>query len=258
MSDGKTSPGGYVNRVLKNTNTYILELLEENEKLRQRNIGLDSESLRFKEKAAALESELSSLQQKREEVEALRAGLEEKLAEAEEETHRFSSRFVEVEEQNNNLANLYVASYQLHQTVNHDEVLTVLQEIIINLIGSEDFVIFERSTTTGELVETVSFGIESSRLETLDLRSGPIAETARTGELYVVENLEPGDSDLVACVPMKLGDRIHGVIAIFALLSHKDGLEPLDHELFDLLASHAASSLYVSRLHEETQKGSAG
>lgn len=224
MSDDKKGPEGYVNRVRKETQTYILELLEENEKLRQRNVIL-----------------------------------EKNLSEAEEESHRFSSRFVEVEEQNNNLASLFVASHQLHQTMNRHEVLTALQEIIINLIGSEDFAIFERSPKTGELTEAASFGIESNRLKSLDLRSGPIAEAAESGELYLVDSLDSsGASDLVACIPMRLGSQVRGVIAIFALLSHKNGLEPLDHELFDLLASHAASSLYVSQLHEENVRRAVG
>ncbi|MCU1350031.1 MAG: hypothetical protein JWO56_3061, partial [Acidobacteria bacterium] len=37
-------------------------------------------------------------------------------------------------------------------------------------------------------------------------------------------------------------------IAIFTLLPQKPGLEPVDIELFDLLASHAASALYVTRI----------
>ena len=34
-------------------------------------------------------------------------------------TRQFAERYVEIEEENNNLANLYVASYQLHSTLDH-------------------------------------------------------------------------------------------------------------------------------------------
>ena len=47
--------------------------------------------------------------------------------------------YVEIEEENNNLANLYVASYQLHSTLDSSEVLKVVLEIVINLIGAEIF-----------------------------------------------------------------------------------------------------------------------
>ena len=42
-----------------------------------------------------------------------------------------------------------------------------------------------------------------------------------------------------------------GFIAIYRLLSHKTALEPLDHELFDLLATHAATALYCTSLAEK-------
>ena len=40
------------------------------------------------------------------------------------------------------------------------------------------------------------------------------------------------------------------MIAIHRLLAHKAGLEPLDHELFDLLATHAATALYCTSLQQ--------
>src|ERR1051326_6404126 len=50
----------------------------------------------------------------------------------------FSSRYIDVEQQNTNLANLYVATYQLHGTLDRDRVLAAIKEVIINLIGSEE------------------------------------------------------------------------------------------------------------------------
>ena len=50
---------------------------------------------------------------------------------------------LEIEQQSSNLANLYVASYRLHGSVERSEVLQVIQEIIINLIGSEELGIYE-------------------------------------------------------------------------------------------------------------------
>ena len=84
--------------------------------------------------------------------------LEERLAEmearhrkVEEENKEFADRYIEIEEQNNNLANLYVASYQLHSTLDYDEVLRIVQEIVINLIGAEAFHILMVGEKTGQL-----------------------------------------------------------------------------------------------------------
>jgi len=42
------------------------------------------------------------------------------------------------------MANLYVSSCQLQGAREREEVLTVMQEIVISLVGSEEFGIFER------------------------------------------------------------------------------------------------------------------
>jgi len=57
----------------------------------------------------------------------------------EEENKDFQQRYYTIETENDNLANLYVASYQLHSTLDLAEVLEIITEIIINLIGSEAF-----------------------------------------------------------------------------------------------------------------------
>jgi hypothetical protein len=50
-------------------------------------------------------------------------------------------------------------------------------------------------------------------------------------------------------VPLKLEGKVMGVIAIFRLLPQKGGIEDLDRELFDLLATQAAFALYCTGLH---------
>jgi hypothetical protein len=43
---------------------------------------------------------------------------------------------------------------------------------------------------------------------------------------------------------------VTGAIALFRLLPQKPALEDVDHELFELLATHAATALYCTRLHQ--------
>ena len=43
--------------------------------------------------------------------------------------------------------------------------------------------------------------------------------------------------------------RVTGAIAIFRLLPQKTGFEEVDRELFELLATHAATALYCTALH---------
>ncbi len=52
------------------------------------------------------------------------------------------------------------------------------------------------------------------------------------------------DGGLTAAVPLKIDRQVTGVIAIFRLLEQKPGLDPTDHELFDVLSHQAAMALY--------------
>jgi hypothetical protein len=80
-----------------------------------------------------------------------------------------------IEEQSSNLANLYVASYQLHTSrprrgADRD------QEIVINLIGSERLAIYERDGDAGYRL-AASFGLDQEQL--LPLVNGEYAVEAR-------------------------------------------------------------------------------
>src|SRR6266542_1342789 len=55
--------------------------------------------------------------------------LRHRLGALEEENKDYQSRYSEIEEQNNNLASLYVASYQLHSTLDFREVKHVVHHI---------------------------------------------------------------------------------------------------------------------------------
>ena len=169
------------------------------------------------------------------------------VTELEEQGRRFSERYVEVEEQNTKLANLYVASYQLNGTLDRDRVIAAIQEIIINLVGCEQLAVWELDQVLGALVLTSSFGIDAGRWASIPLGSGLVGSVASTGQPFIAGENSP--RDLVACIPLKLDDRVIGAIGLFSLLQQKQGLEPLDYELFDLLASHAASALFCTGLY---------
>ena len=100
----------------------------------------------------------------------------EQLLEVEEENRHFADRYVEIEEENNNLANLYVASYQLHSTLDLDEVLKIVIEIVINLIGAEVFAIYLLDGKDEELQVVAAEGVRRDRISgRVDWARGPSA-----------------------------------------------------------------------------------
>ena len=58
----------------------------------------------------------------------------------------------------------------------------------------------------------------------------------------------------IACIPLKIGTRVIGVVAIYRLLQQKEHFGPLDFELFTLLAGHAATALFSSKLYQKSEK----
>jgi hypothetical protein len=184
--------------------------------------------------------------------------LKQHLAETQAENKRFFEQYAEVEQENSNLANLYVASYRLHGTLDRAQVLDVIQEIVINLVGSEEMGIFEMEEDGSSLRLISSFGIDPGPLKRIPTGRGAIGASAQTGEVAIWPRAAASRDQLglTACVPLKLDGRVTGVIAIFGLLPQKPDLGPLDRELFDLLATHAATALYCTSLHAKTSSPS--
>lgn len=223
----------YIDKVANDNHEYVQGLLAENQRLA--------------ESVAKLEVELHS----RATTETL---LKERLEAVERESRNYSERYVEVEQQNTNLANLYVASYQLHGTMNRPAVLAAIKEIIINLIGSEELAIWELDLATSSLQLVDSFGVDEILWDRVAVGTGIVGTAALTGERFVRGDVQimprGGERNITAAIPLKLDDRVIGVIGIFSLLKQKTQLESVDYELFDLLASHAASALFCTRVFE--------
>ena len=159
----------------------------------------------------------------------------------------------ESEAQVGNLASLYVAVTSVHDALDRPSVLSSVQEIVTNLIGSEEMAIFETDATRGRVTLLASIGIEPGPYQEIALGEGAIGRAAATDERLIRQDggslTEDGDAALTACIPLKVAGRVVGVLAVFRLLPHKGSLDAIDIDLFDVLAAHAASALLFTRLY---------
>jgi putative methionine-R-sulfoxide reductase with GAF domain len=267
----------YVRRVAEGTQRYAEDLMVANHRLRVRVAALECELERLDEtvrstetanrEADVLRHRVDGLEQdkarllqqvsdlagevdrRRREQEKLAA----KVTDAEAESRRAVEQYRDMEAQSSNLANLYVASYRLHGTLRRQEVLDTIQEIVANLIGSEELAVFERNDE-GVLALSAFYGIEPEPFRKVAVGAGLIGHCAATGETVVVAdgvNAPRGENEqaLSACIPLRVDGGVHGVLALFRLLPQKARIEELDRELFDLLATHASTALYCCALH---------
>jgi transcriptional regulator with GAF, ATPase, and Fis domain len=258
-NEGPGNQGSYVFKVREDTRRYVQDLLGDNEKLRRLVASLESEKGRLLSEKMALQEKLLTLREELDRIYHEQSDLRRQLAEIEAANQQHSRQYGEVELQNNNLANLYVASYQLHSTLDRGEVLAAIKEIVINLIGSEELAIYEMSPDGAALRLVGSFGIDPAAYATVPVGSGIIGKTAVSGEIYlpglpgkgIDHGRTPRETNLTVCVPLKLGEKVSGALAVFRLLPQKKGLEAIDYELFNLLATHAGTALYLTRLHSD-------
>lgn len=241
--------------VMKKTASFTEDLLQENERLRQQVSKLSTA------KAAPQPEESEFVQQLMERLKQTENDKQElfnRFQEVSEENRNFAERYVEIEAENNNLANLYVASYQLHSTLDFEEVVQIITEIVINLIGAESFAIALIDPKT-EAVKAVSAeGIRQEEFPEIKIGEGVIGKVLADGEPFVPDFLDPNAQiDLkapIVAVPLKIKDMVFGVLCIYRFFEQKKELADVDRELFTLLAGHAATAIFSSRLYTDSNR----
>jgi nitrate/nitrite-specific signal transduction histidine kinase len=174
---------------------------------------------------------------------------EARLAQAENDREELAARLVEVEHQVGRLMTLYVATYQLHATLDPADVQSTIAEIVVNLLGAERFALLLRDDEANALEIRMQEGeidapwsgaatytggdplIDASLLDGV-LRFGPVA-----------------GSPVLVVVPLRVQDVTVGALVLTKLFAHKNKLDEDDRELLDLLGAHAASALFASRVY---------
>jgi regulator of replication initiation timing len=234
---------------------FTKELMKENERLRSRVAEVEDKqetAARNPEDWEKLRRELLS---QIEDLELENQSVRERLRQVEEENQQFAGRYIEIEEENNNLANLYVASYQLHSTLDLDEVLKIIIEIVINLVGAEVFAVYILDENTGELGVAASEGVPMSEFPRCKIGAGPIGKALQSTEPTCWKTNRSDDlKQPIVCIPLSVQNSPIGAITIYSLLQQKEGFTALDHELFTVLGGHAATSLFAARLYSQSER----
>jgi hypothetical protein len=206
---------------------------------------------------ARLQDEVAALRMLLESRDAEGSRLHVEMAAIVHENKRLSREYVEVERQSSNLASLYVASLQLHASLERRRVLETIQEIVAGLIGCEELAVYVLKRQAAGLERIAAFGMDGRSLATVPVGSGVIGRATSSGERYVRRGgpdpaTSPEESELTACIPLKVDGVVTGAIALYRLLSHKLDFEEADFELFDLLSTEAGTALHCAELHAHT------
>jgi len=180
--------------------------------------------------------------------------LAERIRSLETRLEEMEQLLISTERQAAQLANLYVATYQLHASLDPEDVCAAIADIAVNLLGAEGFSLLA-TDADGKLAVVPQYGsAEGSYL-------CPIGYY-QAGDALVDACLDArssgfgpvGGSQALAVVPLVSQGQLLGVLVIDTFLRHKPGLSNEDRELLDVMAAHAASAMLAARSFQASQR----
>jgi GAF domain len=249
--DNLFSRGEELAEMLRRGRRFSEELMTENEKLRLQILKGESDMMRLQTAlttgtvAAALKDENVQL---RERV----VHLEARFGEIAAENQDFATRYAEISEENESLASLYVASCRLHSTLDPADVTEIVCEILIELVGAEEFALLLLDERSNELALIRIEGPATLYPAHILVGDGPIGTVVRDGRPSYREPPPPGMA--LAVIPLQIKGNSVGAIVITRLLHGKQRLSGIAKELLTLLAGHAATALTASRLYTSVDR----
>lgn len=181
--------------------------------------------------------------------------LEHRLKQLETENRSLSDLCSQLQQQNEAISNLYVAKHRLHASLDATEVMRIVKDILVELVGADEFGIYLLDPRS-KLLRRVTGGGAKKHPETVPLGEGHLGRVGRVGKPFYY-----GDGDgpertpevPLAVIPLRGESDTIGVISIWQLLPHKDGFTPIDHQLLELVAEHAPNALKAAHLHKKAR-----
>jgi hypothetical protein len=202
------------------------EVAQEYERLLERLQLLESENANLKTQVAT-DHAVRELLTKIEVLEAEKSELLSRTNRAEALSTQFTTRVQEVESEFSNLANLYVASNQLHSSLSPRGVTRRIKEVLAQLVGAERYSMYLANPEGTELVPIASEGVPGGQLLPVPVAGSQLGRVFSSGGSEVEET----------------GD-----------LSQKNRFDAVDYELFRLLGQHAAAALVSASLFAQADR----
>lgn len=211
----------------------------------------DGEHRSFTDVAQLLHQAQSTLELAGRDAARIRDDLTTRIAELQKSAEEMERLLVQAEHQAAQLANLYVATYQLHASLDPVEINSAIADIATHLLGAERFRLLIR-LENGRMA--FAFGAEPRATgEPSEYGGGDVLVDACLRDRVLRFGPEPGSSALVV-VPLSSHGELVGVLAIDALFRQKASLSREDHQLLDLVGAHAASALLAARAYQSARR----
>jgi len=150
----------------------------------------------------------------------------------------------DAEESRAHLARLAVASARLHESDVEAECLQNLQDVLVNLIGTEQIAIWCPSADGRSFELRASLGIDPELWQKVAADEEMLGKAVASGEVVMVEPAREGRPTVY--IPLLIGRQVVGMVAVFRLLPHRGRLGPKDDDVFRLVSKQAGFALRCS------------
>jgi GAF domain-containing protein len=167
-------------------------------------------------------------------------------------THQqLSTLLVAADTRTGDLLKLLVSVRALIESRDASAALDRVQDILVTVIGCDEFTVFSIDPREQVLVRVGGTGTFVRESETVPLHHSWLGDVVRAGSLLISREPPrvPADhryTDVVAVVPLKVLDRTVGAIVVTSLLPHREPLGACDREILDLLGVYAATAIIAA------------
>jgi GAF domain-containing protein len=147
---------------------------------------------------------------------------------------------------------LGTARKRLVESVDEDDAIEGLREIVANLLGCEEIGLFKVDRATATFQVCWSFGIDLENYDlSLALGESGLHRVMR-GECHIsLAGRERSCAVAQAFVPIRVENRTIAILAMLRLLPQKVAFDAADMELFKLLSDEAANPLFGLSCHSQ-------
>jgi len=147
--------------------------------------------------------------------------LERMLEASQRDQQELSDQLVDAENLAGKLMSLYVATYQLHVSLDPVEVQNAIAEIAKDLLGASSFALLIKDDVEGGCEVALSQGVrDGSRFAGQHYMGGDATVDATLAD-GILRLEQQGESEALAAVPLRVEEATVGAIVILRLLDHK-------------------------------------
>jgi GAF domain-containing protein len=201
--------------------------------------------------AIVLQAELAELNEDR-------ARLKSEVARLERHVSMLSMEVASADQKVGDLEKLLLAARRLEACADRAAVLAALQDILVTVVGSDDFVVLALDEEGRTMWPILGVGTNGAACGPLLVSDALVSAALETGRCQIAGPRglgEPPRHEPLAAVPLMSWPHTVGALVVFALVAHRSVLRPVDVELLEFLSSHAATAIQIADLRSvETRR----